>query len=798
MHYGSFIAKVVTLLATLAYCQTLPAQPSGRSGFNEGWEFTLEGETPRVVDLPHDWGVEKEFDLSLPSATGKLPWWGRAVYRKTLPVTPEDLEGRVFLDIDGAMAFASVRCNGKDLGGWPYGYASWRVELTPELQVGDNELEVLIDNKEESSRWYPGGGLYRNVWITRSPKTGIAHWGTSVTVDVSAADTARVWLRTTLSAAEHPCPGSLETSIYRAGRLVASSFERIGAICDSLEVLQAFVIPAPDLWSPEQPALYEAVTTVRTAFGEDAVKTRFGIRDARFTPDGFFLNGEKTPIKGVCLHHDAGALGAAWNDDAWTRRLEMLKRMGCNAIRSSHNPPAPELLDLCDSLGFLVMDELSDMWSVPKKPNGYSSIFDDWSGKDLAAMIRRDRNHPSVILWSIGNEVLEQLYPEKWYIADTLTAICHRLDPTRPTILCCDKLESSTRPWHEKADVYGFNYKPHAYASFHQANPGQPYMGSETASCVSTRGVYVFPVSEDKADGRIGFQVSSYDYCAPRWASSPEYEWKYEDAEPSVCGEFVWTGYDYLGEPTPFNSDMTELINFHDPVERAAAEAQLKANGRITPPSRSSYFGIIDLAGFPKDRYYAYQARWNPDLPMAHILPHWTWPGREGEITPVHVYTSGDSAELFVNGRSQGVRRKDGGYRLRWDDVVYQEGSLKVVAYKDGRRWATDVVRTAGKARKVRLKKDYVGRDLLFVSAVITDRRGEMVPDASCLLTFSVKGAGEIVATDSGDPTSLQGFRHDSIQAFHGLSSVIVRRTGKGRIRVRVTSDGLSGSQIRL
>ncbi|MBR1539077.1 MAG: DUF4982 domain-containing protein [Bacteroidales bacterium] len=308
----------------------------------------------------------------------------------------------------------------------------------------------------------------------------------------------------------------------------------------------------------------------------------------------------------------------------------------------------------------------------------------------------------------------------------------------------------------------------------------------------------MFPVSENKEDGRADWQVSSYDYAAPYWASSAEYEWAYEDAEPSVAGEFVWTGFDYLGEPTPYNSDLTELSNFHDPAEKARAEELLKANGRIVPPSRSSYFGIIDLAGFPKDRYYAYQARWNPSVPMVHILPHWTWPGREGQVTPVHVYTSGDSAELFINGKSMGRKDKGDGYRIRWDDVVYEPGTVKVVAYKDGRKWAQAKVRTAGAPRRVVLKKDFIGKDLIYLTAVVVDRCGRMVPDADNLLRFSVRGAGEIVATDSGDPTSLQGFRHPDIRSFHGLSSVIVRRTGEGSIKVKVESDGLRKGRIKI
>ena len=776
----------------------LQAQPAGRMLFNTGWEFTKENDAPRMVNLPHDWGVEADFDIDLPGATGKLPWWGKAVYRKNLSVTEDDLQGKVYLDIDGAMSFSLIQCNGKEVCRWPYGYASFRADLTPALTPGENILEIYLDNKDKSSRWYPGGGLYRNVWVVRAPKAGIAHWGAFVSVEeFTEPNQALVRVDVALRG-ETPVPGSVTTKIYQKGVFITETSSSVQEVKDSANVTQFLDLVRPALWSPDDPNLYEAVTTVETAVGTDTLRTVFGVRKAEFTPEGFWLNGQKTFLRGVCLHHDAGALGAAWNEDAWVRRLTLLKQMGCNAIRTAHNPPAPELLDLCDRMGFLVMDEFSDTWSIPKKPNGYAVLFDKWVEKDLSAMILRDRNHPSVILWSIGNEVPEQGYADKWAIADSLTALCHRLDPTRLTTSGNDNLWASTQPWHETVDVYGFNYKPHAYADFHAANPTQPYLGSETASCISTRGFYVFPVSENKEDGRADWQVSSYDYAAPYWASSAEYEWAYEDAEPSVAGEFVWTGFDYLGEPTPYNSDLTELSNFHDPAEKARAEELLKANGRIVPPSRSSYFGIIDLAGFPKDRYYAYQARWNPSVPMVHILPHWTWPGREGEVTPVHIYTSGDSAELFINGKSMGRKDKGDGYRIRWDDVVYEPGTVKVVAYKDGRKWAQAKVRTAGAPRKVVLKKDFVGKDLIYLTAVVVDRCGRMVPDADNLLRFSVRGAGEIVATDSGDPTSLQGFRHPDIRSFHGLSSVIVRRTGAGPIKVKVTSDGLRKGRIKI
>ena len=536
----------------------------------------------------------------------------------------------------------------------------------------------------------------------------------------------------------------------------------------------------------------------------DFYETPFGIRSAEFRADGFYLNGVKTFLKGVCLHHDAGALGAVWNDDAWIRRLTMLKDMGCNAIRTSHNPPAPELLDLCDHMGFLVLDELTDTWTWSKKENGYATLFEEWAEKDLVAMIHRDRNHPSVIAWSIGNECGEQGDSTRWWVPQMLTDICHREDPTRPTTAGNDNPWAASQPYAATMDVYGFNYKPHLYEQFVKGHPGQPVYGSETASCISTRGYYRFPVEQEKGKGwdmSSPFQVSSYDLYAPGWASKPDYEWEYEDIVPECAGEFVWTGYDYLGEPTPFNMDPSVFTNFHTEEEKEAYRRMVESWGQVISdvplPSRSSYFGIMDLAGFPKDRYWLYQARWRPELPMAHILPHWTWPGREGQVTPVHVYTSGDSAELFVNGVSQGLRVKDG-YRIVWDDVVYQPGTVEVVAYKDGREWARDVVRTAGKPASAVAYADFAGKELIYVTVDVLDRSGVFCPDADNTLTFSVKGPAVLVATDAGDPTSHVPFYSSSLPAFHGKASAIIRRTGPGPVTVVAKSPGLKAATLKL
>ena len=799
---------------------SFPLQP-GAEDWNASWMFSPEGGTARTLDLPHDWGVEGEFAQEYPGETGKLPWWGAATYSKLLEVSGEDLQGCLFLEVDGSMSGSTVSVNGTPVGGWPYGYASWRADLTAALQPGANEISVHLDNKPESSRWYPGGGIYRNVRLVRAPKAGIAHWGVAVSTPSVSAERADVQVQVTLRCAEGFMSDStkclIRTRLHKYGSdLAIAEAEDVVDMADGAVFTRTLAIDNPELWTLEAPALYVADVEVSAACSEfqpsyiDSQRAIFGVRTAEWHPDGFFLNGERTFLKGVCLHHDAGALGAAWHNDAWLRRLLKLKQMGCNAIRTSHNPPAPELLDLCDQMGFLVLDELTDTWTVPKKENGYATLFDEWAEKDLVAMIHRDRNHPSVIAWSIGNEVGEQGMADRWHIAQELTDICHREDPTRPTTAGNDNQWASTQPYAATLDVYGFNYKPHAYEEFRDTHPGQPFYGSETASCISTRGYYLFPVSDVKGEGWLDgapYQVSSYDLYAPAWASKPDYEWFYEDSVPECAGEFVWTGYDYLGEPTPYNLDLSILTNFHTEEEMQAALSLFESWGQkvlMEPlPSRSSYFGIMDLAGFPKDRFWLYQARWRPDLAVAHILPHWTWPGREGQVTPVHVYGSGRIAELFLNSKSLGVReRGEKEYRFRWDDVVYEPGVLSVnvyadrAAYEAGKALAWDEVHTAGDPYRIRLMVDFIGGDLAYVAAAVLDKDGNLVPGADNLLTFNVKGSGSLLATDAGDPTSHTPFYSPSVKAFGGLASAIIRRTG--RFTVTATAEGLKSASLRL
>jgi len=787
------------------------AQP----GFDDnGW---------RKLNLPHDFGIEGPFEQALPGETGKLPWFGVAWYRKHFDVSAGDAGKQLYFDVDGAMAYSMVWINGHCVGGWPYGYASWRVNLTPFVKFGGpNTLAIRLDNPKDSSRWYPGGGIYRNVWLTKTAPVHVGQWGTYITTPQVSKEAATISLRTSVdnnSATEAEVKVATEIFELKADGAKAKKILYIPAPGAAPEVggikiaagatadaWQTLMILKPKLWGVEHPNRYVAVTTI-TQGGKvsDVYETPFGIRTIQFTVDnGFLLNGERVRLNGVCDHADLGALGSAINTRGLERQLEILRGMGGNAIRTSHNPPAPELLDLCDKLGFVVMDETFDCWRQRKKPNDYHLIFDDWHEADARMLVRRDRNHPCVILWSIGNEISEQGNTNRFYIAHDLADIVHAEDPTRGVTAACNNLNAGYNGFQKIVDVFGYNYKPFEYGKFRAANPAIPIFGSETASTISSRGEYFFPVSDDKSKGLSDFQMSSYDLYAPRWATTPDAEFKGQDENPFVAGEFVWTGFDYIGEPTPYNSDLSNLNNYSNPADKARAEKELAEIGKIRTPSRSSYFGIIDLAGFPKDRYYLYQAHWRPDFPMAHILPHWNWPGREGEITPVHVYTSGDEAELFLNGKSLG-RKKKGQfeYRLRWDDVKYAPGELKVVAYKNGKQWVTDVMRTTGAAAELTLKADRAkiaadGKDLSFVTVTVADAKGQLVPRSKNHIQFEVEGPGEIVAVDNGDATSFESFQAKERNAYNGLALVIVRANQPGKITLKAHADGLKDATTRI
>ena len=772
----------------------------------------------RLLNLPHDWAIGGPFKQENPGETGKLEWWGVGWYRKHLPISASDAGKKVYLDVDGAMSYATVWLNGQCVGGWPYGYSSWRVDLTPFLTLGaDNVLAIRLDNPKESSRWYPGAGVYRNVWLVKTAPVHIAHWGTFVTTPKVSEQSATV--KVTVKVDNDTATNttvSVANEIYvlkpdgRKGKSVgAQASTELNITTQQSSYSESHIIlKYPRLWDLDHPQRYVVVTTiVQDGKTVDRYETPFGIRTVQFTADnGFLLNGKRVPLQGVCDHHDLGALGAAINPRALERQVELLKGMGCNAIRTSHNPPAPELLDACDRLGLLVLDEAFDCWQKGKTKNDYHQLFAAWNEADLRALVRRDRNHPSVILWSIGNEVPDQETPEGPALAQALAQIVRSEDDTRPVTSGCDKIPSGYNDFHKAVDVFGYNYKPFEYAKFHAANPSQPIYGSETASTISSRGEYFFPVTDHLDEGKADFQMSSYDLYAPPWATTPDTEFRGQDKNPFVTGEFVWTGFDYLGEPTPYNQDLTILSNFSEPAAQARMKQELADLGKIASPSRSSYFGIFDLAGFPKDRYYLYQSRWRPDFPIAHILPHWNWPERVGQITPVHVYTSGDAAELFLSGKSLGLKKKDPfEYRLRWDDVVYEPGELRVITYKNGKLWAMDTVKTAGPAAKLLLQPDRKiitadGRDLSFVTVTVADKDGLLVPRSKNHVQFSISGPGEIIAVDNGDATSFESFQAKQRNAFNGKALVIIRsQLGvEGSIVLRASSPGLASSDIKI
>jgi beta-galactosidase len=809
-----------------------PVRPEGNPG--AGISFTRpdhDDSTWRSLGLPHDWGIEGPFGQELPGETGKLPWPGVGWYRKHFRLSPADRGRRISLCVDGAMAFSAFWLNGQFVGGWPYGYTSFRLDLDPFISFAqENVLAVRLDNPPNSSRWYPGSGLYRNVWLVKTGPVRVARFGTYITTPRVSRSSALVSVDTTLeNTSEQPAEITLETRIWeldadgkRSGKPVGQAEVVRLKLDPGRQALrtQCLEVKRPKLWGLGRTNRYLAVTEL-LASGRvlDQVETPFGIRTLSFDPDrGFFLNGEHVPLRGVCLHHDLGALGAALHTRALERQLDRLLEMGANAIRTSHNPPAPELLELCDRKGMLVMVEAFDCWQRGKKhlpdvPEAereyfdYARVFLDWHERDLRTMVRRDRNHPSVVLWSIGNEVIEQWYSDGWKLATHLGGIVREEDRTRPITSGFNGEISAYSGFQTAVDVIGFNYKPNGeYQKLHQRHPTLPILASETSSCVSSRGEYFFPVSDDKSQGQVDFQVSSYDLSAAPWASPPDREFRALDEAPFVAGEFVWTGFDYLGEPTPYNSDATNLLNFSDADERARMAVELEKLGRIAVPSRSSYFGILDLAGFPKDRYYLYQARWRPELRLAHILPHWNWPERVGEITPVHVYSAGDQAELFLNGRSQGVRRrKRGEYRFRWDRVAYRPGELEVVVYRRGKRWAKAVRRTTGPASRVVVAADRQrlladGQDLAFVTCAVADERRQVVPRARALVRFTVEGPADLVAVDNGDPTSFESFQAPERSTFNGLALVVLRtrRREPGVIRLRAESAGLSAAELVL
>jgi beta-galactosidase len=802
-------------------------QPAGEPGKGVSYAQPEFNDSQwRLLNLPHDWGIEGPFQQDYPGETGKLPWWGVAWYRKHLDLPTTDTGKKIFLDVDGAMSYATVWVNGHFAGGWPYGYASWRVDMTPFLKIGpDNVIAIRLDNPKQSSRWYPGGGIYRNVWLEKNSPIHVAQWGTAVTTPEITTKSATIKVMTVVenesSAAADALVShevfELKADGSRGKSVAAAKGEHISIRSGESAIINAETkVRSPKLWSMNNPQRYLVVTTVRqNGTVMDHYETPFGIRQIEFTVDkGFFLNGQHVKLNGVCNHHDLGALGAAINVRALERQLEILREFGVNAIRTSHNPPAPELLDLCDRMGFVVMDEAFDCWAKGKNKNDYHVLYPDWHEQDLRALVRRDRNHPCVILWSSGNEVPDQDTAVGPKLAEEHRVIIHSEDPTRPCTTAVSSTKAGYSGFQNHFDVFGWNYRPAFYTQFRATNANIPLFGSETASTVSSRGEYFFPMSavfetnnirhvKNDKTALADFQVSSYDYFVPGWATTPDMEWLGQERNPFVAGEFVWTGFDYLGEPTPYNADVSNLLNYSNPADKEKAKEELDRLGKIRVPSRSSYFGIVDLAGFKKDRFYLYQSHWRPELPMAHILPHWNWPERVG-LTPVFVYTSGDSAELFLNGKSLGLKKKgENEFRLCWNNVVYQPGELKAVAYKNGKKWATDVVKTTGAPAKLLLSADRGkivadGEDLSFITVTVADNDGRLVPRSKNHIKFSIQGPGEIVATDNGDATSFESFQAPEHNAYNGLALVVVRaKPGQaGTIKLTAQADGLASAYV--
>ena len=778
-----------------------------------GWRFH-RGDAPgaeavdyntkkwQPVNVPHDWAISGPFsrdnDLQRVAVaqnleteasvktgrTGGLPYVGVGWYRRSFRSTPGK---RTTLVFDGAMSEAQVYVNGQKAIFWPYGYNSFYCDVTALVKAdgGDNVLAVRLENKPQSSRWYPGAGLYRHVHVVETEQMHVPVWGTQVTTPHVDKDYASVTLRTTVENAD-TCLLTLETCILDSEGNEVARKRNEGRICHGAPFEQHFTVDKPHLWSPETPALYKAVTKVFAAGRlQDTYETRFGIRSLEFVADkGFFLNGQHRKFQGVCLHHDLGPLGAAVNESAIRHQLRLLKEMGCDAIRTSHNMPAPELVRLCDEMGFMLMLEPFDEWDVAKCPNGYHRFFNEWAERDLVNMLRHYRNNPSVVMWSVGNEVPTQGSAEGYKVATFLRDICHREDPTRPVTCGMDQVSRvMDNGFASVFDIPGFNYRTNRYVEAYNRLPQNIVLGSETASTVSSRGVYHFPATP-KADAVApDHQSSSYDldYCS--WSNIPDADFAMADDYPWAIGQFVWTGFDYLGEPSPYDTDAW--------------------------PNHSSMFGIIDLASIPKDRYYLYQSQWlHEEWGTLHIVPHWTWPGREGKVTPVFAYTSYPSAELFVNGKSQGriykkskeeARNVQERYRLMWDSVRYEPGQIQVVAYdKDGNQALQQTVCTAGKPHHIEvwgrdgegLVAD--GRDLYYLTVHVVDKDGNLCPDYNGLLKFKVKDHGIFKAAANGDPTSLEPFQARQMHAFSGKLTVIVQAaTTPGTVTLEVTGKGL-------
>lgn len=759
----------------------------------------------QTVTIPHDWAIygpfDREHDLQIVAVTqnfekkataktgrtGGLPYTGVGWYRRSFDVDGFAPGKRVSLLFDGAMSEAHIYINGKEACFWPNGYNSFHFDITDLLNSDgrNNTLAVRLENKPQSSRWYPGAGLYRNVHLIVTDAVHVPVWGTYLTTPHVSEEFASVRLLTKIENAGDRDVRIKTEILSPEGRVVAQK-DDVRKINHGLPFEQNFVVDRPELWSPETPALYKAVSTIYIGGEEvDQYATRFGIRSVEVIADkGFYLNGKLRKFQGVCNHHDLGPLGAAVNRAALRRQLTLLKDMGCDAIRTAHNMPAPELVELCDEMGFMMMVEPFDEWDIAKCENGYHRFFGEWAEKDMVNMLHNYRNNPSVVMWSIGNEVPTQCSPEGYKVASFLQYICHREDPTRPVTCGMDQVTCVLQNGFAAIlDVPGLNYRAHRYVESYGKLPQGIILGSETASTVSSRGIYKFPAAI-KADAKYDdHQSSSYDLEHCSWSNLPDEDFALADDYGWTMGQFVWTGFDYLGEPSPYDTDAW--------------------------PSHSSVFGIIDLASLPKDRYYLYRSQWNKAGHTLHILPHWTWEGREGEVTPVFVYTDYPAAELFVNGKSYGRKSFSNEtlqhrYRLMWMDVVYEPGELKVVAYdKTGNAAEEKSVRTAGKPYQIELLVDRKelsadGKDLAYITVRVVDKDGNLCPHDNRLISFSVKGVGKYRAAANGDPTSLDLFHLPQMHAFSGqLTAIVQAGEVSGEVVVEAKGKGVRSGKVR-
>lgn len=796
----------------------------------KGWKFTRQDDSTfsqssmndknwQGVTVPHDWAIYGPFneynDLQVMAIkqdgqkeakshagrTGGLPFVGVGWYRNKFNLPDTIAQKSVSILFDGAMSNANVFINGIQVGYWPYGYNSFHFDISKYIQSGENSIAVRLQNLPESSRWYPGAGLYRNVHLIITEKEHIPIWGTTITTPIINENFAKVLVKTKITNVDAHSISSykLLTEVKDGNNHTVANQETVLTKYDEAIFTQNLIVNHPQLWNIDHPILYKAISKLyKNDVLLDIYETNFGIRKIEFLPNkGFYLNGKQTKFKGVCNHHDLGPLGAAVNEAAIKRQINALKEMGVNAIRTSHNMPAPELVKACDEMGMMLMAESFDEWKEPKMKNGYHIYFDEWAEKDLINLIHHYRNNPSIVMWCIGNEVPDQGTKDGPKIAKFLQDICHREDPTRPVTQGMDNPDAVLNNGMAAImDIPGFNYRPYKYQEAYSKLPQQFLLGSETASTISSRGVYKFPVVRKSMPNYPDLQVSSYDVEHCSWSDLPEDNFIQHDDLPYSMGEFVWTGHDYLGEPTPYYEDW---------------------------PSHSSLFGIIDLAGIPKDRYYLYRSHWNPSESTLHILPHWNWKGREGQITPVIVYTNRPAAELFINGKSHGVQRKDTNftlfntgsekdlqefnrqkrYRLMWMDVKYEPGTVKVVALdKDNKPAATQIIKTAGEPYKILLtpEANFIkadGKDIAFINVKLVDKEGNFCPTDERTIKIKVSGNGIFKAIANGNSASLESFQKPEMKLFSGQLTIFVQASEtSGKIAIEATAKGLKPTKI--